>query len=79
MTPSDELKARLGKKQTIEDMQAAQQRFRPVDVWHSAGGGPASDVLYNNALRDYQAANYLAAQEFADYVKYYPNTDLAGN
>ena len=31
-------------------------------------------------LRDYQAGkNDLAAQEFADYVKYYPNTDLAGN
>ena len=37
-------------------------------------------MLYNNALRDYNAAkNDLAAQEFADYVKYYPNTDLAGN
>src|SRR5205823_4437268 len=33
-----------------------------------------------NALRDYNAAKYdLASQEFTDYIKYYPNTDLAGN
>ena len=37
-------------------------------------------MLYNNALRDYNAAKYdLASQEFTDYIKYYPNTDLAGN
>ena len=31
-------------------------------------------------MRDYQAGkNDLAVQEFSDYVKYYPNTDLAGN
>src|SRR5207248_704812 len=41
---------------------------------------PPPDVLYNNALRDYNAAKYdLASQEFTDYIKYYPNTDLAGN
>ena len=41
---------------------------------------PPPDVLYNNALRDYNAGkNDLAVQEFADYMKYYPNTDLAGN
>jgi tol-pal system protein YbgF len=51
----------------------------------SAGGvpqasAPPPDVLYNNALRDYNSANYqLAAQEFGDYTKYYPTTDLAGN
>jgi len=31
------------------------------------------------AARLAPAKNDLAAQEFADYVKYYPNTDLAGN
>jgi tol-pal system protein YbgF len=37
-------------------------------------------VLYNNALRDYNGGkNDLATQEFNDYVKYYPDTDLAGN
>ena len=38
------------------------------------------DVLYNNALRDYNGGNNdLATQEFNDYIKFYPNTDLAGN
>src|SRR5512147_1661339 len=41
---------------------------------------PPPDVLYNNALRDYNAAKYdLASQEFSDYIKFYSNTDLAGN
>jgi tol-pal system protein YbgF len=41
---------------------------------------PAPDVLYNNALRDYNGGKPdLATQEFSDYVKFYPNTDLAGN
>lgn len=45
-----------------------------------AAQAPAPDVLYNNALRDYNAAkNDLAIQEFSDYIKYYPTTDLAGN
>ena len=40
----------------------------------------APDVLYNNALRDYNGGNTdLARQEFGDYIKNYPNTDLAGN
>jgi tol-pal system protein YbgF len=37
-------------------------------------------VLYNNALRDYNGGkNDLAIQGFDDYIKFYPNTDLAGN
>ena len=37
-------------------------------------------MLYNNALRDYNSGNFdLASQEFGDYLKYYQNTDLAGN
>ena len=41
---------------------------------------PPPDVLYNNALRDYNGGkNDLAVQEFSDYIKFYPNTDLAGN
>ncbi len=41
---------------------------------------PPPDVLYNNALRDYNGdKNDLATQEFSDYIKFYPNTDLAGN
>ena len=37
-------------------------------------------MLYNNALRDYNAGNNdLSTQEFTEYIKFYPNTDLAGN
>ncbi len=40
---------------------------------------PPPDVLYNNGLRDYNGGkNDLATQEFSDYIKFYPNTDLAG-
>ncbi len=41
---------------------------------------PPPDVLYNNGLRDYNAGKYdIASQEFNDYLKFYPTTDLAGN
>jgi tol-pal system protein YbgF len=79
----DELKARLGKvSKQLEDMQAAQQSMavQQTQQQQQAASAPPPDVLYNNALRDYQAGkNDLAAQEFGDYVKFYPNTDLAGN
>jgi tol-pal system protein YbgF len=79
----DELKARLGKvSKQLEDMQAAQQSIavQQTQQQQQAASAPPPDVLYNNALRDYQAGkNDLAAQEFGDYVKFYPNTDLAGN
>src|SRR5213082_346512 len=85
----DELKARLAKvSKQLDDMAAAQQNLQAAPP-----GGPGQnpqlppqsqapppDVLYNNALSDYNGAKYnLAAQEFADYIKYYSNTDLAGN
>lgn len=51
-----------------------------------AGGGLSSlpgvpsDTLYQNALRDFTTGKYdLSRQEFGDYVKNYPNTDLASN
>lgn len=41
---------------------------------------PPPQQLYDNALRDYNAGRYdLAAQEFGQYMKFYPTTDLAGN
>jgi TolA-binding protein len=62
---------------------------------NSTGGGPApsggagappatppmsSQDLYNHALGDKNGGNAdLALQEFADYLKYYGNTDLAPN
>ena len=78
----DELKARLAKvTKQLEDMQAAQQSLAATQAAQQAAAQtPPPDVLYNNALRDYNAGkNDLATQEFSDYVKFYPNTDLAGN
>jgi len=41
---------------------------------------PSADVLYSDALRDLTGKrNDLAAEEFSDYLKYYPDTDLASN
>ncbi len=46
----------------------------------NAANAPPPDALYNNALRDYNSGKYdLSSQEFGDYMKYYSNTDLAGN
>jgi tol-pal system protein YbgF len=82
----DELKARLAKvSKQLEDMQAAQQSLGAQQAQQQAqqkamADAPAPDVLYNNAVRDYNGAkNDLALQEFSDYIKFYPNTDLAGN
>jgi tol-pal system protein YbgF len=40
----------------------------------------SSQVLYTTALRDFTSGKYdLAKQEFGDYLKFFQNTDLAGN
>jgi tol-pal system protein YbgF len=82
----DELKVRLAKlSKQFEDMQAAQQSMaaQQSQVQQQAQAiaqAPAPDVLYNEALRDYSGGkNDLAVQGFNDYIKFYPNTDLAGN
>ena len=83
----DEIKARLVKvAQQLDAIQNAQTTLPAAGQPGQAPGqpqqpqAPPPDVLYNNALRDYNAAKYdLAAQEFTDYLKAYPNTDLAGN
>jgi tol-pal system protein YbgF len=82
----DELKARLAKvSKQLEDMQSSQQSLAAQQAQQqaqqqAAAQAPPPDVLYNNALRDYNGdKNDLAVQEFSDYVKFYPNTDLAGN
>lgn len=83
----DELKARMGKlSKQLEDMQTAQQNIPNPAAPAQPGSAaqqpqaPPPDVLYNNGLRDYNAGHYeLAAQEFADYLKFYPTTELAGN
>ncbi len=82
----DELKARLAKvSKQLDDMQSAQQSVAAADAaklaqQQAAAAAPPPDVLYNNALRDYNGGNNdVATQEFSDYIKFYPNTDLAGN
>jgi tol-pal system protein YbgF len=82
----DELKVRLAKvTKQLEDMQAAQQTLAASQAQQQAAQAaqaqaPPPDVLYNNALRDYNGGKTdLALQEFSDYVKFYPNTDYAGN
>ena len=82
----DELKVRLAKlSKQFEDMQATQQSLaaqqsQAQQQAQAMAQAPAPDVLYNNALRDYNGGKPdLASQEFSDYIKFYPNTDLAGN
>jgi tol-pal system protein YbgF len=87
----DELKARLDKTSKQLDLILNQQQniMQPQTVPPGTTGAtpgasaiqaPPADVLYNNALRDYNAARYdLALSQFQDYIKYYSNTDLAGN
>ncbi len=91
----DELKARvaaLSKK--LDDMAAAQQNLNnanPNTQPNGNGSGaapgaqpvnqaPPPDVLYDNALRDFNAAKYdLATGEFSDFLKFYADNDRAGN
>lgn len=82
----DELKVRLAKlSKQLEDRSAAQQSMATQQAQvqqqqQALAQAPPPDVLYNNALRDYNGGkNDLASQEFGDYIKFYPNTDLAGN
>ena len=83
----DELKARLANvSKQLDDLKSAQQNLAAPSGAPPGGAPPAAvqapppDVLYNNALRDYNAGKYdLATQEFNDYLKFYPTTDLAGN
>ena len=91
----DELKSRLARiSKQLDDMQqggqnlAVGQPIAPAGVAGTpatttspaAAAAPPADALYNNALRDYNAGKYdLSSQEFGDYLKYYGNTDLAGN
>ena len=91
----DEMKARFAKLQKqLEDQQTQMQNLQASaaapgttgvpgqqpPAANPAAQAPPPDALYNNAVRDYNAGRYdLAVQQFGDYLKYYPNTDLAGN
>ncbi|HZD32899.1 MAG TPA: tetratricopeptide repeat protein [Candidatus Angelobacter sp.] len=91
----DELKARLAKiTKQLDDMQQGGQNLAPGqpgmaavpsgavpgNAAAAAVAAPPPDVLYNTALRDYNSGKYdLSSQEFGDYMKYYSNTDRAGD
>ncbi|HET8668577.1 MAG TPA: tetratricopeptide repeat protein [Terriglobales bacterium] len=86
----DELKGRMAKISTQLDQFANQQQNLPSQAAPASGmpgaqstpqsQAPPPEVLYNNALRDYNAGKYdLASGEFSDFLKYYPTNDLAGN
>ena len=82
----DELKTRLAKvSKQLEDMQAAQQSLGAQQAQQQAqqqalAQAPPPDVLYNNAVRDYNGGKYdLSRQEFSDYIKNFPANDLASN
>lgn len=86
----DELKARLAKvSKQLDDIQSGQQNLgtpsaQPASPGAASPGAasqaPPPDALYNDGLRDFNAGkNDLAAQEFAQYLHAYGNTDLAGN
>ena len=66
----DEVKARMTKlNQQLDQMNAPKTDLSTPTG--AAAQAPPADVLYNNALRDYNAAKYpLAQQEFADYLKF---------
>jgi len=86
----DEVKSRLGKLN--QQMGEAQSVLQSLDA-KIAGGTPAqppagaapapppsADALYSSALRDYTGGKYdLARQQFLDYLKYFPENDLASN
>lgn len=75
----DELKARLNKIQTQLDTMAQQQQ-NVMAAPQGANQAPPADVLYQNALRDLTANKLqLADGEFRDFLKFYPDNELAGN
>jgi tol-pal system protein YbgF len=52
----------------------------PSDAGSAGSGAPPVDTLYKTALGDYMAAKYsLAASEFSDVAKFYPDNPLSGN
>ena len=81
----DEIKVRLAA--VTKQLQDVQSQLQSVGANAAAtkaandalASAPPPDVLYNNALRDYNGGNPQASEEFSDYIKFYPNTDLAGN
>jgi tol-pal system protein YbgF len=87
-----DITSRLGKlQQQIIDLSNGVKTLQaPAAPPPSSPGGPAgasggpppvsAEALYANAMRDRSGGKPdLALQEFGDYLRYYPNTDLAPN
>jgi tol-pal system protein YbgF len=83
-----DIAGRVGKVQTqMVDMQNAVRTIQapppppPGDTSSSASGPPPpAETLYANARRDFLGGKLeLALQQFADYLKFYPTTELAPN
>lgn len=46
----------------------------------AAPSAPSAETLYSNALRDFTGGKYdLSRQEFEDYIRFFPESDLASN
>jgi tol-pal system protein YbgF len=66
---------------TVAPPQQAGQPGQPIQPAAANDVAPMSaEKMYNAARQDYVSGKYdLAVQEFADYLKYYGNTDYAPN
>ena len=76
----EDVKARLSK--LSEQVAQVRDSVETLPAPRPATGVPpqAPQELYQNGLRDLQSGNLdLAMQQFQDYLRYYPETDLAGN
>jgi TolA-binding protein len=69
-----------GKKGKPSAAVPANNVLPPTPTTEDASAPPPADELYKTALGDYMTAKYaLAASEFGDVVKFYPENPLAGN
>jgi len=90
----EEVKVRVSKlSQEMADLKGVMQSLdaklaggAPVAGAASPGGAaagmapPSADTLYSSALRDFTSGKYdLARQEFLDYLKFFPDTDVTSN
>jgi tol-pal system protein YbgF len=79
----EDVKARLSKlsNQVAQVRESVETLRAPSTPGSGAGAPPQSpEELYQNGLRDLQGGKLeLALQQFQDYLRYYPETELAGN
>jgi tol-pal system protein YbgF len=76
----EDVKSRLSR--LSEQMAQVRSAVETLQTPTPGAGAPPPDpeALYQNALRDLQSGNLdLSLQQFQDYLRYYPETDKAGN